>query len=487
MPDMTPVANTVNAPNPQGTLDSFSKLLGIQQQQQALQTGRYTQQTAQAEASQAQQKNAELQALARFTQNAMKDPSYQLSDGSPNVGKYQQAAMAVAPTYGQPVIGQATSNFKEAVGTRQAMQNLSGEQNSTIANFLKGLASNKDSTPSDLMDGMEQLRSNNKDPGFNRALDNMLLSFDRKDVAGSAARSASALSGMMQNTPSTMDTGGAFQPGVTNSFTGAFNPAGAAVPKTLAPQVYTPPGGGPSSVVGGAYGTGKGTAPAQAPGGGPQPAAADWQRFGEYNNALDSRVQIASDLLPRLKLTETAADSIRTGAGTETRASIAKALQASGAPQGLVDAVAGGNLAAVQEAEKMMFQTTMSGLKQAMQGDPSRVAEFQAAEKVFPNVDTDPRARQQILGFMSDQGQRDYAEQQALNKARKDGTFNPVTWQGDYQQRLRAGQVPGVPSGQVPKPVGGGERTAVRSGIVKSGPNKGKTVTEYSDGTREYK
>jgi len=33
---------------------------------------------------------------------------------------------------------------------------------------------------------------------------------------------------------------------------------------------------------------------------------------------------------------------------------------------------------------------------------------------------------------------------------------------------------------------GAGEKTVVRSGVVNSGPNKGKKVIEYSDGTREY-
>src|SRR5208282_58173 len=161
-------------------------------------------------------------------------------------------------------------------------------------------------------------------------------------------------------------------------------------------------------------------------------------------------------------------------------------LQGFGAPQGLVDAVAGGNLGAAQEAEKLMFQTTFAGLRQSMQGDPARVAEFQAAENVFPNIGTDPRATRGILGFMSDQSQRDYAEQQSLNTSKLNGTFNPATWQGQYQQRLRAGQVPGVPQSQVPA-TAGGNKTVTRTGTVKSGDNKGKTVTEYSDGTRDYK
>jgi len=126
-------------------------------------------------------------------------------------------------------------------------------------------------------------------------------------------------------------------------------------------------------------------------------------------------------------------------------------LQSIGAPKSLVDAVASGDLAATQEAEKYLFQTTFSGLKQSMQGDPARVAEFNSAEQVFPSIGTDPRATKSVLNFMMQQAQRDYAEQQALKKARTAGTVNPATWEADYQQQLRAGQVPGTPASQVPK------------------------------------
>jgi hypothetical protein len=98
-----------------------------------------------------------------------------------------------------------------------------------------------------------------------------------------------------------------------------------------------------------------------------------------------------------------------------------------------------------------------------MQGDPARVSEFNSAEQVFPSIGTDPRATKNVLNFMTQQAQRDYAEQQALTTARKAGTFNPSTWQADYQRQLRAGQVPGVPPGQVP--IEGGGAKAMPTGV----------------------
>jgi len=163
-------------------------------------------------------------------------------------------------------------------------------------------------------------------------------------------------------------------------------------------------------------------------------------------------VQVASDLIPRVQAAEHALDQVRGGGGAVARAAAAKNLQAiPGIPKSFIDAVAGGNLAAAQEAEKYLFQTTFAGLKQSMQGDPARVSEFNSAEQVFPNLGTDPGATKNVLNFMTQQAQRDYAEQQALTTARKAGTFNPATWQGDYQKQLRAGAVPGVPAAQVPK------------------------------------
>jgi hypothetical protein len=57
MPEMTPVANQVNPPDPTKGINTFSAILGIKQRQQQLQTGQYLQQTAQAESQQATQKN----------------------------------------------------------------------------------------------------------------------------------------------------------------------------------------------------------------------------------------------------------------------------------------------------------------------------------------------------------------------------------------------------------------------------------------------
>ena len=273
MAEMQPVGLGIIPPNPQQGLGLMSSILGIQQQRQALQTGQYQQASAQAESQQAQQKNAELQALSQFTQNAIKDPNYLLEDGSLDTQKFQQGASAVAPVYGSPVIGQLTSNAKESVTTRKAVQDLSSEQNAQLGNALIGIATKKDATLSDVYDIAAQQSANNKNPDFNRALDNMLMHFDKNNIQGSAQMALTALKGIGNVSPSMVDTGGSIQPGSTNPFTGEYTPAGKPIVKTLAPQMVAYPSGQVEQVGGGA-GTPSASG-AKAPPAGPRTAAQD--------------------------------------------------------------------------------------------------------------------------------------------------------------------------------------------------------------------
>ena len=175
MPEMTPVATQIQPPNPQAGLGMLSSILGIRQQQRNLQTGQYQQQAAAANANQAQQQNTELQALGRFTVNASKDPSYLNPDGTPNVQKYQQDAMAVAPVYGQAYIGQMTSNFNAGVENRKSLLNLSADQQQKAAGFFAAIAAKPGATNDDLLEAAEQARGLSDDPGYQRTIDRMLM------------------------------------------------------------------------------------------------------------------------------------------------------------------------------------------------------------------------------------------------------------------------------------------------------------------------
>lgn len=489
MPEMVPVATQIKPPNPGAGLGMLSSIIALKQQQQNLQTGQYRQEQAAAEAGQAQQQNSELQALGRFTVNAAKDPSYQNPDGTPNVQKYQQDAMAVAPVYGQQYIGQMTSNFNAGVENRKALLSLGAEQQQKAAGFFGAIAAKPGATPDDLLNAAEQARSLSDDPGYQRTIDRMLMHAPQtammpSDKASETIRQYARQVALQANAPQASESSPAVQmvqgpnglvpANVNPQSPNGTGPVGAAIPNAAPPAIVSPPGGIPT--VTGPGGSSPRQVGSSAPG--PAPTNQDWENFGAYQSNLNSRVAIASDSIPRIQAAEKALDAIRGGAGAATYAAWAKRLQAIGAPQALVDAVGNGNLAQAQEAEKYLFQTTFSGLRQSMQGDPARVAEFQSAEKIFPSIGTDPRAAKNVLNFMVDQGQRDYAEQQALNTARKNGSFNPATWQADYQERLRAGKVPGVPSSQIP---GSTPKDGTPGPKSKSG-----RATVYRNGRLEY-
>ena len=265
MPDsITPVGAMVQPVNvnPQQGINTLSGIIGIQQQKQNLATGAIQQQTAQAESQQAQQKNQELQKLAAFTKTAIGSPQYSLPDGSPDIGKFQKDAAVIAPTYGLPYIGQMTSNFKEGTESRRALQQLSGEQNASLAKIFTGVATNPKATESDFMDAVAQARSNNSDPGFNRALDNALIHANKAGSPQQAAANAvGALGGVAQSAPTQIDQGGSVQPGTTQTMgpgMGGFTSVGAPITKNLPPQVVKYPSGSLGTVGGAAGGPGAG-------------------------------------------------------------------------------------------------------------------------------------------------------------------------------------------------------------------------------------
>lgn len=459
----SPIAQNVN-PVGQG-LTTLSDLMNVKRQQQALQTGVYQQQTAQAGAQQAQQQNQELQALAQFTKTAASDPAYHNPDGSLNVQKYQTDAMKAAPTYGQAYIGQMTSNANAMVDNRKALLGLSNDQRQTIGNYFGAVAAKPNATKEDFAEAAEQARGVSDDPAYQKAVDRMLMATPDTRMLSTAQASTAIQQhargiAMETNAPDTAQSGpnvqmvqgpsGLVPTNVNPQSPGGIGPVGPTQQQGLPPTVVTGPSGVPTVI----KGTSAGAAAGAGAGSGPTPTSEDWRNFGAYQANLNNRVAVATDSIPRIQEAEKALEQINSGHGSQGYAKLGQILQAAGAPQSLVDSVANGSLAASQEAEKYLFQTTFSGLRQAMQGDPARVAEFQSAEQVFPSIGTDPRASKAVLNFMVDQGKRDYAEQQALVKSRKEGTFNPATWQADYQQQLRAGKVPGVPSSQVP---GGGK------------------------------
>ena len=238
MPTMIPVAQDINPPDMGKSLSNLSSIIGLKQQQQALQTGAYQQQTAQAESQQAQQQNTELQAARQVIMNGVKAERYKNKDGSFNRSLAADDITAVAPTYGGTASNQLLSGANEMIANKNAVQDLNGKQQGQIAGMLQGLATKADLTNSDVIDAFNTMADINPTPEFRRMLMSNLAHMpqggDSRQLQGAIQQMQAGLSGMSQQTPSSVDTGTAIKPGATNRFTGAFTPAGPEVRKDVA-------------------------------------------------------------------------------------------------------------------------------------------------------------------------------------------------------------------------------------------------------------
>lgn len=255
MPDMTPVADQIQTPNPTNAFANFVNL----------KTSMANLKTAEAGAQQAQQHNQELTALSQFTSNAAKDPSYHNTDGSLNVQKFQQDASAVAPVYGQAYIGQATQNANEGIQNRQAILDLSNKQRSTIGGFFGSVAAKPNASKADFLDAIEQAREQSDDPAYQRSLDSALLHAPQTQGMNLAKESKTLRQfsrgvAMQFSSPDTSESSPqiSFMQGnkglvpvnsnsQSPSGTGAVGPA---LPQGIAPQIATQPGTGAQAVVG---------------------------------------------------------------------------------------------------------------------------------------------------------------------------------------------------------------------------------------------
>lgn len=218
----------------------LSSIIGIRQQQQALQTGQALQQTAQANAQQDQQKNQELQAAQQIAINGAKSGQYDDGEGGINRQKMANDILRVAPTYGQSQVSSLLSQANEVVANKQAHQNLTLSQKKEMGDTFASLAADPNVDNTKFIDAVEKLRqAHNNDPEFSRMLTSMTTHYNgsasvdqQRQLLG---RWSAAATGDTQVKPGTIDTGGSVQPGVTNQFTGQFTPSGGAIQKTLSP------------------------------------------------------------------------------------------------------------------------------------------------------------------------------------------------------------------------------------------------------------
>ncbi len=143
----TPVATGIVPPNPQAGLNTLSNLLGIQQQRQALQTGQYTQASAQAESQVAGQNAKEKMALAQLLQDPVGNGIVD-SDGNPTK-QAQSIVMRAAPTTGAGHYADIVSAAGKKIEFNNAVNNLRTNERTEVQNTLGGVAADPNATASD--------------------------------------------------------------------------------------------------------------------------------------------------------------------------------------------------------------------------------------------------------------------------------------------------------------------------------------------------
>ena len=281
--------------------------------------------------------------------------------------------------------------------------------------------------------------------------------------AGAASNSLDSTMKLVYGDASLVNTGGGQQP-MRNQF-GTITPAGPAIPNTATPEqrnalvskvdpvtgqtteiprsqaapmvngAGTPdtsagtPGAAPPSAAGtpGAAGPSPGSPPP------PlvtklSPAQEDlvkttWAGADKYMENLDKTNSAAINVKALASQAEQALQHITTGGGGNVRAEIGsmlQAMQSAGVPgitQSDIEAVANGGLGASQVFKKVMMQLSTQLMTESLRGGGRFTnLEYSNFQQANPNLDTDPKAVKDMLGFVSKMADLSISEQNHFNK-----------------------------------------------------------------------
>jgi hypothetical protein len=315
MPDFgAPVAQNVNV-NPGQGIQTLSGLIGLQQQQQQLQTGQYIQQSAQAHAIQQQQVAKETQAGSSLLSDPVGNGIID-KDGNPTANA-QTIIQQAMPTTGSQHYEGLVKAAQAKVELTNSANNLRSNERGEIANVIGGAAADPKTQLPDVLDQLNGLVESKK--GTSAYGDYQTIANTAKDVLAKAATHPAFVGqqqGQQQDpwrtaalglqrtvlgapgvvgpggvgTPGnvTVDQGPVIQPGVQAPALagGGITPSGPAIRKGLTPGEQLPhqvkTGAGIVNVTPG----GTISAPPQAGGGGPP---------GMGLNPTDAQVAAATD------------------------------------------------------------------------------------------------------------------------------------------------------------------------------------------------
>lgn len=251
MPDMIqPIGAMIKPPDSSQAINTMTGILGLQQQRQALQTGQYQQQSAQANAQMTQQDAQNRSAAGSFFKN-FDIAKHHGDDGTLDLDSALTSSEFKATGDSAPEIAKNLLAIKNSqLSAKSSLAGLNSTLRDQFSSQVAGLAEDPD------------VKSGNQ-TGRGKVLD-AIDQFGK--VGGADAQRVAGVYGqVLQNTPpgkmsqalqnlqlqarsaaqqlpqtATMDTGGQIQPGAVEPGTGAFKPAGQPVTKTLAPTEQLP-------------------------------------------------------------------------------------------------------------------------------------------------------------------------------------------------------------------------------------------------------
>jgi len=256
--------------NPSAGIDTYSKLLGLQQSQlqlqgaqQNLQTNQYLQAQAQAKAQQDQQAAAEMRAGAQLMADPLGNGLVD-KDGNPTVDAYQKIKR-IMPITGDAQYEKMMSAAKGRVEYADAYSNLTQKQRGDVNSALAAVAADPNSKASDVLSRLQLVKQDYAGTGAEASIDRIIKNTSdgigaiRKEVGdgpngsihpklqqfllglsrGSLGNQGiTGSGGIAAGSNVVVDQGGTVQPGVQNSplSGGGLTLAGQPIVKTLAPN-----------------------------------------------------------------------------------------------------------------------------------------------------------------------------------------------------------------------------------------------------------
>jgi hypothetical protein len=166
----------------------------------------------------------------------------------------------------------------------------------------------------------------------------------------------------------------------------------------------------------------------------------------DYEKNLNERVTEGNALMLRIEKQRELMKEIRTGGGATAYKKLAELAQGVGVPEKVVDRISAGvadpnskdALAAAQIFEKYAVQGGAEALRAALaNGTRPALLEFTTFQKANPNLNTDPRAIEQMYNYSAKVAKIASEEQTAMKMAQKNPGFRPSEWPAQWQRHLQ--------------------------------------------------